>query len=162
MTGRGARLRSRLGPWLVAWVLLFALWMLLVATLDPQEILAGVVASATAATFSEVVRGQRIAPFRARMAWVARAVALPLRVVSEFGVVMGALWRRVVLRRPVRGSFRAVPFVVGGRDPRSATRRAVITAAASLAPNRYVIDFDGGEGTVLVHELVARREEIVA
>ena len=84
---RGGITIGRAVPWLLAWALLFALWMLLVATVDPLE--------------------------------------------------------------------------VGGRDARSITRRALITAGASLAPNRYVIDFDRTEGRVLVHELVARREDLV-
>jgi multisubunit Na+/H+ antiporter MnhE subunit len=148
-------------PWILAWALLFGLWMLLVATMDPLEVLTGVVASAVAATGFEVVRRQRIAPLRPRPAWFLRAWSLPVRVAVEFGVVMTALWRGVILRRPVRGSFRAVPIEVGGRDARSIARRALITGGASLAPNRYVVDFDRHEGRVLVHELVARREEIV-
>ena len=158
---RGGITIGRAVPWLLAWALLFALWMLLVATVDPLEVLAGAVASALAATGFEVVRRQRIAPLRPKPAWFLRAWSLPFRVAAEFGVVMAALWRRVVLRRPVRGSFRAVPLEVGGRDARSITRRALITAGASLAPNRYVIDFDRTEGRVLVHELVARREDLV-
>jgi multisubunit Na+/H+ antiporter MnhE subunit len=157
--------RRRRPPWIVrwlaAWILLLVLWMLMASTLDPMELLAGALGAAIAATAVEVVRRQRIAPLRPRPSWLLRGWSLPIRVFAEFGVVLAALWRKVVLRRPVHGVFRAVPFEVGGRDSRSIARRAAVTMAASLAPNRYIIDFDSREGRVLVHELVARREDIV-
>jgi multisubunit Na+/H+ antiporter MnhE subunit len=146
---------------LAAWLLLFVLWMLLAGSLDPLEGIAGVAAATIGATAVEVVRRQRIAPLRPRPSWLLRVWSLPVRIVREFGLILMVLWRRVAQRKRVHGVFRAIPFEVGGRDSRSIARRAAVTMAASLAPNRYVIDFDAREDLVLVHELVPRREEIV-
>jgi multisubunit Na+/H+ antiporter MnhE subunit len=143
----------RLAPWLIAWVLLFVLWMALAGTLAPSEIVTGVLGAAIAATAVEVVRRQRLARFRPDPRWLLHVWRLPWQTLKEFGLVMVALWRIVVLRRGVRGRFVSIPFPVGGNDSRSAARRAMFTAGASFAPNTYVVDFDRSEGTVLVHQL---------
>jgi multisubunit Na+/H+ antiporter MnhE subunit len=161
-SGRGkqspvARRRRRrwttVAPWLIAWALLFALWMALAGTLAPSEIVAGSAGAAIAATAVEVVRRQGLARFRPDPAWLRYLWRLPWRTLKEFGLVMGVLWRMVALRRRVGGRFVSLPFPVGGNDGRSSARRALFTAGASFAPNSYVVDFDRAEGRVLVHQL---------
>jgi hypothetical protein len=161
-----ARRRRRLPgwtAWAIAWVLLFGLWMLLAGTLAVSEIVVGVVAAAVAATAVQVVLGQRLVRFRPDPRWFLRGWIIPWRAVLEFGLLVMALWRAVALRRRVIGRFRSVPFPVGGRDSRSAARRALFTVGASFAPNTYVVDFE--EERVLVHRLVpphpVRTEDIV-
>jgi Na+/H+ ion antiporter subunit len=128
--------------------------MLLVGTAAPSEIVAGVAAAAVAATAVEVIRRRGVVRFRPDPRWLGRAAGLPWQTLAEFGRLMAALWRALVLRRRVVGRFSEVPFRVGGNDSRSAARRAVFTAGASFAPNTYVVDFDRGKGTVLVHQLL--------
>lgn len=148
------RRNAWLPRWLAAWALLFLLWMLLVGTLAISEIVAGVAAAAIAATAVELIRRQRVVRFRPDPRWIGRAWRLPWQTLTEFGRLMVALWRALVLRRRVVGRFSEVPFPVGGNDSRSAARRAVFTVGASFAPNTYVVDFDRREGRVHVHRLV--------
>jgi multisubunit Na+/H+ antiporter MnhE subunit len=140
-------------PWLTAWLLLFALWMLLAGTVAISEIVVGVVGAAIAATAVEVVRRQRLVRFRPDPRWLRYLWRVPWQTLKEFGLVMWTLWRVMVLRRRARGRFVALRFPVGGSDSRSAARRAVFTAGASFAPNTYVVDFERDEGVVVVHQL---------
>jgi hypothetical protein len=150
----GRRRKAWLPRWLAAWALLFVLWLLLVGTVAPSEIVAGIAAAAVAATAVEVVRRQGVVRFRPDPRWLRRAWGLPWQTLEEFGRLVAAVWRSLVLRRRVVGRFSDVPFPVGGNDSRSAARRAVFTVGASFAPNTYVVDFDRGEGRVQVHRLV--------
>jgi multisubunit Na+/H+ antiporter MnhE subunit len=140
--------------WLVAWILLFALWMLLAGTLAFSEIVVGVAAAAVAATVVESVSRQRLVRFRPDPRWLLRGWWLPWRTVKEFAALSVALGRSLIGRRRVGGRFVALPFRVGGNDSRSSARRAVLTVGASFAPNTYVVDFDQGEQRVLVHQLL--------
>jgi hypothetical protein len=54
----------------------------------------------------------------------------------------------------VRGEFRVVAFPSEDDDARSAARRALATAAVSVAPNTLVVGVEGGEGVMLIHQLV--------
>jgi multisubunit Na+/H+ antiporter MnhE subunit len=140
--------------WLAAWVLLFALWMLLAGTLALSEILVGMAAAAVAATAVEAVRRQGLVRFRPDPRWLLRAWRLPWRTVREFVSLSVALGRSLTARRRVSGRFVALPFRVGGNDSRSSARRAVLTFGASFAPNTYVVDFDRSEQRMLVHQLL--------
>ena len=151
MRERGSR------DWLIGlttWAGLFLFWMLLVATLAPTEVAAGVMAATIGTIVSEVVRSQRLTTFRFRARWLLRAWRLPWLVLWEFGLVSVALWRHLTGRKRLRGSFRAVPFPSGGDDPVGAARRAAATIGGSLAPNAYVVGVAAEGDLMLVHELV--------
>jgi hypothetical protein len=81
---------------------------------------------------------------------------LPLQAVLDTGLLVTVLWRRLVLRRPVGGSFHAVPFRAGRGDTEEAARRAISGIAGSFAPNTYVLDVDWERELILVHQLVSR------
>src|SRR3954453_13926228 len=100
--------------WVAWWVVLAAFWLLLVDTVKAPELYAGAVAAALGASFMTAVRAQRIVAFRPRLRWlIALPVLLP-RSAADMGLLAGALARRLVLRREVRGQFRVVPFRHGG------------------------------------------------
>jgi hypothetical protein len=141
--------------WLIAWPLLFGLWLLLAGTVAVPELVAGAVAATLALAGGEVIRRLGLVRFGARLSWLPRALRLPGRTVADFGLLLAALWRRAVLRRPVRGRFRAVPFRWGGTDPRSVGRRALATLVLSAPPNSYVVDCVRAENRIVIHELVS-------
>lgn len=137
------------------WAGLLLLWFALAGAVSVSEAVAGAAGAALGATAAEAVRRQGLVHAWPRARWLRHAWRLPGRVVVDFGRVMGALGRRAAGRR-VHGRFRAIPFPVGGGDERSTARRAVATAAGSLAANGYVLGFDARHNLVLVHELAAR------
>jgi hypothetical protein len=59
----------------------------------------------------------------------------------------------LVARTRVTGNFQQVPFNMGGADPASATRRALVMAGVSLPPNTFAVGVEG-EGTLIIHQLV--------
>jgi hypothetical protein len=146
--------------WVWAWAGLWLLWLLLAGSTDVTEVVAGALAATVAATAAVVVRAQRLVRFRPRARWLRGAWRLPIRMVTEFGLVTAALWRRVVLGREVRGSFRVAPVGARGEDGRSIAHRVLTTAAGSFAPNAYVVGFDLDAGTMLLHELVPRSDGV--
>ena len=161
-SSREPRNRSGDGPpgvanqtvfWVICWALLTGLWLWLVGMVEASELGAGAAGAAVSATLVTVVRSQRQAPFRPGLRWVLGMWRLPLRAVLDTGILVAALWRKLVLRRPVEGAFRAVSFRATGEDPESIAARAVTTGAASFGPNTYVLDVNRERGLILVHQL---------
>jgi multisubunit Na+/H+ antiporter MnhE subunit len=148
-----------LAPAALTWLVLLGLWMLLSGSLVVSELIVGAVAATIGAGAFEAVRRQGLVRFHPRARWLRRAWRLPFQVFSDAWVVWWAALKGLVLRRPVRGRFREVPFRTGGTDGRSSARRTLATMAASLSANTYVVDLDTENGTLLIHELVARSPE---
>jgi multisubunit Na+/H+ antiporter MnhE subunit len=148
--------RSQVGFWVAWWVLLAAFWLLLVDTVKAPELYTGAVAAALGASFMTAVRAQRIIAFRPRLRWLlALPVVLP-RSAADMGLLAGALVRRLILRRDVRGEFRAVPFRHGGAGGEDTARRVLTKLAGSFAPNTYVLEVDEARDVAFVHQLVPR------
>src|SRR6266480_4417239 len=131
-------------------MVLAALWLLLVDTVTEPELIAGAVAAALGATTMTAVRAQRLAAFRPRARWIlASPVVLPYAG-ADLGVLAHALFRRVVLRRDVRGGFRTAPFRHGGADGEATARRVITTLIVSFTPNTYVLEVDDRSDLILV------------
>lgn len=127
---------------------LFVLWLLFVGTVQDVELIAGLCAAAIGAAAVEVVRSQGLLGSRVEWRWLRQAWKPLVRVVPEFLLLMTAL-----VRRP-RGRFKTLDFPVGGERAVDSGRRAFAVVAASLAPNRLVVDVDPETGGALVHDLV--------
>jgi hypothetical protein len=83
-----------------------------------------------------------------------RAWRLGLDLFVDSARLTAALFRHVVLRRPVRGRLRAARYRATAASPQAAGRRALTEWLGSLGPNRYVVGIDRERDVVLVHELV--------
>jgi hypothetical protein len=140
----------RVAAWLSWFVGLFVLWLLLVGAVQHVEVIAGLCAAAIAATAVEVVRSRGLLGFRVEWKWLGQGWKPLARVFPEFLLLMAALPRRP------RGSFRTLEFPVGGERAVDAGRRAFAVAAASLSPNRLVVDVDQEADGALVHDLLPK------
>jgi len=129
------------------------LWLAFVDTLAWEEVAAGLVAAAIAATAAELVRSQDLVRFQLDPRWLRGLSQLPWQVLRDIWLLTAALWRHSI-GRPVHGRFRVVPFPSEADDARSAARRALVTAVTSVAPNTVVVGIEGAEGELLVHQLV--------
>jgi multisubunit Na+/H+ antiporter MnhE subunit len=143
----------RLRFWILWYVPLVGLWLLFVDTFALEEVLAGLVAAAVAATAADVVRAQDRVRFRMDPGWLRDLGRLPGQVLRDTWLVAVALWRHL-RGQPVEGSFRALAFPREPDDASSAARRALVTSLVSLTPNTYVVGVEGDEGAMLVHQLV--------
>jgi len=142
--------------WVVWWILLTGLWIPLTFEVAVPELVAGAVAAAAGATLATAVRAQRLISFRPRLRWALRLWRLPLQVALDTGILVAVLWRRLVMRQPVSGSFRAIPFRAVGEEPEANARRAMAMTIGSIASNTYVIDIDRDYELILVHQLVPK------
>jgi multisubunit Na+/H+ antiporter MnhE subunit len=143
----------RVGFWIAWYVPLVVLWLAFVDTLAAEEVALGLVTAAVAATAAELVRSQGLVRFHLDPRWLRDVHRLPWQVLRDCWLLAAALWRHCT-DRPFRGEFRVVPFPVEADDARSAARRALATALVSVAPNTVVVGVEGGEGGMLVHQLV--------
>jgi multisubunit Na+/H+ antiporter MnhE subunit len=139
--------------WIAWYVPMVVLWLAFVDTLAWEEVAAGLVAAAIAATAAELVRSQGLVRFHPDPRWLRSLPQLPWQVLRDTWLLAAALWRHST-GRPVHGRFRVVPFPSEADDARSAARRAVVTAVCSVAPNTVVVGVEGAEGELLVHQLV--------
>jgi multisubunit Na+/H+ antiporter MnhE subunit len=147
---------SLVGLWSAWWVALAVGWLLLVDTLQLDELLVGAVAAAAAATVATAVHRRGYMRFRPRAAWLLETPYLAAEIVTDCGLLAGALWRRLARRERVGGVTIRVPFHHGGDTGRDGARRALVNFAVSLTPNSYVVDMDPEGDSLLVHQLVAQ------
>lgn len=142
------------GIWLAWCAALAVVWLLLVDTLDPEELVVGAMASSVAATVAVAVHRRGYIRFWPRAAWLREIPNVVRDVIVDCGRLGAALWRRLVLRHPVHGATIRVPFHHGGDNGRDGARRALVNFAVSLTPNTYVVDIDPEGDSLLVHRLV--------
>ena len=140
--------------WLLRLVACFGLWMLLIDNVAQPEVVTGIVCAVLAATLATVAIGTRHVGFRLRPGLLRHAWRPLLELFSDSGKLTVALARQLVLRRRVRGRFRAARYRATAGTPEAAARRALTESLGSLAPNRFVIGVDREAQLVLVHELV--------
>jgi multisubunit Na+/H+ antiporter MnhE subunit len=142
--------------WFVWWIPLTCLWIPLAFEVAVPELITGAVAAAAGATLATAVRAQRLISFRPRLRWALGLWRLPLQFALDTGLLVAVLGRRLVMRQPVSGSFRAIPFRAVGENPEANARRAIAMTVGSFAPNTYVIDIDQDYELILVHQLVPK------
>jgi multisubunit Na+/H+ antiporter MnhE subunit len=140
--------------WLAWWAALMVIWLLLVDTFDPEELIVGALAASIAASVAIAVHRRGYIRFWPRARWAREIPNLVRDVVVDTGLLAKALWQHVVRRRPVRGETIRVPFEHGGDNGRDGARRALVNFAVSLTPNSYVVDIDPEGDSLLVHRLV--------
>jgi multisubunit Na+/H+ antiporter MnhE subunit len=149
----------RVGSWLVWWVLMMSFWVMLDDSVSTDELLAGAGAAALAALLAEVVTYQAAARFRMRIEWLVPALRLPGEVVRDTVTVYRALWRRLVHGEQPPSAFLELPTRYGDDSAEGATRRVLLVAGISLAPNTFALGIDKDRGVMVVHRLVAEEKE---
>ena len=148
----------RIGSWVVWWVLMMAFWVAIDDSINFDELLAGAGAAALAALLAELVSYQAATRFRMRVEWLVPALKLPGEVVRDMVVVYGALWRRLVRDEQPPSAIIELPARFGDDSPEGVTRRVLLIAGTSVAPNTFVLGLDSGTNVMVVHQLVASGE----
>ena len=144
--------------WLLAWVASAAIWMVLTDSVRVEELLAGAVVAALAATGFELARRQRIAEQAVRPELSVRAWRVVLRAVPDVFRLTRAAFAQLVQRKPVRGRVIALPFGHTADNPDEHALRAVAVGFGSIAPNTIVIGVDPDSGLLIVHQLEPTRK----
>ncbi len=153
---RERSLSGRLRFGLAWWAALMVAWLLFVDTFALPEVLAGIVASALAASLAEAVRERGYVRFSPRARWLLHAPRVAWQILVDCWILEVALVQRLRGRR-IRGVLYRVPIRYGGDDSRSSARRALLNFAVSITPNSYVLDLEPDTDVALVHQLVPDR-----
>jgi hypothetical protein len=133
--------------------------MLLVGDWNHIEWIGGACVATVAATVAELGRrlsGVSLVPSATRLQAVPKAW---LVVFADFGILVYALVRSLARREVVRGAYLVRKTDAGQKTtPRGVAHRAWTVLVAGYSPNAYVVDIDPDDGTVLLHDLVRRRQ----
>ncbi len=133
------------------WVAFFALYLLFTGTGEPAELTAGGISGALVAVFDAALRARNERPLDMSLPMLRPLVPALGQLVRDTVRVAGALI--TAFRTPPPGKFCTIP-ASAGVESNSPAGRGIATAAASLAPNAFVVG-DGPEGGQLtVHQLV--------
>ena len=84
------------GIWLSWWAGLFLIWLLLVDTVETQELLVGAIAASVAASVAIAVHRQGYIRFSPRAAWLREIPSLLWDVIVDCGLLGEALWNKLV------------------------------------------------------------------
>lgn len=144
------------GRWALAWLALWALWLLYQGEWNAIQIYAASSAATLTLVVAVLIRRFALPAVRVERRWLVRAARIPWLVVKEFWFITAFLLERG------EGEFRRLDFPAGGARPAERGRRAFIAMATGYSPNSYVVDVDEDRGEVLVHVLrrVPRGEEL--
>jgi multisubunit Na+/H+ antiporter MnhE subunit len=143
-----------IGAWVMWWMLLMSFWVILDDSVALDELLAGAGAAALGAFLAGLVSHQAATRFRMRIEWVVPALGLPVQVARDTVIVFGALWRRLAYGTLPPSGFREVPVRYGGDAAEDRTRRALLIAGHSVAPNSLALGIDQKRAVMVVHQLV--------
>jgi multisubunit Na+/H+ antiporter MnhE subunit len=149
----------RVGSWLVWWVLMMSFWVMIDDSVNADELWAGAGAAALAALLTELVTHQTASRFRMRFGWLVPALRLPGEVARDMVTVYAALWRRLARGEQPASAFVEVPARFGDDSPEGATRRTLLIGGMSVAPNTFALGIDKDSDVMVVHRLVAGKQE---
>lgn len=149
----------RAGAWVMWWALLMSFWVVLDDSIAVDELLVGAIAAALGATVAELATHQAKTRFRMRIGWLIPALSLPRQVVRDTVIVFAALGRRLVHGQEPASGFREVPARYGGETAEGKTRRVLLIAGRSVAPNAFALGIDADRDVMLIHQLVVNEGE---
>ncbi|GLY90410.1 Na+/H+ antiporter subunit E [Actinoallomurus iriomotensis] len=126
-------------------VVLFAVYLAIISTISPTEIVVGAATGVACGVAAVLTRRTLLATdndetYWPRAGWLRWLLRLPDQTVSGFARL---LWRP-------RGAFTEIPLP---RDEQPATRRGYTALVLSVAPNTYVADVDPDRDVLIVHRV---------
>jgi len=139
---------AAVGSWVRWWVLLAALWLVLVDRTPTDELVAGALAAALGATGALLVRRQREVLLRPRARWLAAAWRPAIGLVADLRPLVRRLGQPRRTGALVELSYDAVS--AGGEQ---AAHRVATALLGSLAPNTIVVAIDRERRVVIAHQL---------
>lgn len=137
----------------VWWIILFALWWLLVGEWSLANLVAGAVIATLAAVAGTLVVSMGLVTGRSIGRDLRVLPSVARAVVVDFVVIVGVLARSIASgRRSAVGSF-VRRRAEHAPDAEAASWRAWLTIAATVSPNAYVLDVDPQTDEVVLHDL---------
>ncbi len=140
-----------MAQWSVSWLLLFPLYLLLAGQVSGEEVVAGILIAAVAASSGVLVSrfGGRFA-FRFRLGWIRLVPQVAGQLATDLFRV-GRVLVAALAGRPQSAGIVRQPFEPGDPTPVHAARRGLVELGVSFAPNGLALGI--APGTLLVHRL---------
>lgn len=145
----GLRTAGRATVWAL---LVFLAYEILEDSPVPDELIAGAIIAVAAALVAVRLYGVSETRYAARWPELRRFAGVPWAILRDTGVVGGCILRSLTDRDALKGAIEHLPMDFGEEhDPQDAARRALVTYATCIAPNRIVcvVDYRG----LFVHRL---------
>ena len=131
------------------WPALWGLYLLLAGELNRAELIFGLAVALIATVAVGIAHRHSPVHFVVLKEGLRPLAALPRKAIADSIIVLFTVWQRKT------GRFREIKFDPGNKSSQSATRRALVVAGASVAPNSFVVRLNFERQTLLLHELVA-------
>ncbi|MFZ3236537.1 MAG: hypothetical protein WA184_14360 [Stellaceae bacterium] len=135
---------------IAAWIAFFAFYLLFAGTVEPAKLAAGGACAGLAAVFEAALRAHNERPLDLTLPMLRPLAPASGQLVLDTFRVGAALL--AAFRRPPSGRFRTVA-VPHGTAAEAPAGRGIAVAAASLAPNSFVVGDGPERGRMLVHQL---------
>ena len=147
--------RQKSGPliWAVHFVVLLGLWFVFVGKVGWNEVIAGTIGCAIAATAAQIVWAQHVAAIRGHARWLLEMWRLPKYMITGSWEIFGVLFRQLFGGRPAESLLLAVPYEAVGDDDASAALRALAITYTTSTPNFVVIGVDRKRGQLVYHQI---------
>jgi hypothetical protein len=148
-------MRAPATAWAWWWLVLFALYLVLVDSVVGPELVAGTLIAALGATGAVLVRRNRPFVLRPRLRWLRGAWRPLLGVFGDLVPLARALVRGGLGGRPPRSGYVELPLEPSGAhdDREAASHQALTEILGSLAPNTVVVEVDTDRAVVVAHRL---------
>ena len=151
MAEKEQRVGKTIAHAIAAWVAFFALYLLFTGTGKPPELAVGGVCAGLVAVFEMALRARSERPLHMTLRMLWPVIPGLAQLVLDTFRVAGALLS--AFRTPVSGEFCAIA-VPPGTVADSAAGRGIAIAAASLAPNSFVVDAGAERSRFVIHRLI--------
>ncbi len=140
----------------LAWLTLFALYMLFAGKASRAELSAAALVAVASSAFAVYVYQQGHRPMRLRAPFPYLFWRVGLALARDTVKAGGALFR-AALGAPVKGVIQRQPFDTRDDSPEQVGRRALVILGLSIAPNGFVLEETGD--SLLLHRLVPAAPE---
>ena len=134
------------------WLVLWGLYLALAGELNAAELVFGLGAALISTVAVGIAHRHSPVHFVAMTDSLRPLARVPIKAIRDSVVMLTAMLNRR------SGRFTSVRFDPGNHSSKSATRRALVVAGASVAPNSFVVQLDFKKRSLLLHEFVPRSE----
>ena len=145
----------------VAVFVLAALWLGMTTSLQPQELLVGLISVILSALFLCSVYRAEHQRYDLRTADVLSLWRVPWYVVSSLWEIVAVLFRDLLGIERAPSLYRVCGFRSSKEDPLLVTRSALATAYTSVAPNFIIIGVDYTQSRMLFHQIRSSKVPIM-
>ena len=141
------------------WVGLSVFYCWLIAKSQAEQLVAAIAIGLVSAVCLLTLSGRAGLHIEFKVRWLGiLCLRLPGKALRDMGILISELGRSVITGQGATGALKELPFISGGKDPKSRGKRALVISGISLPPNTIAISAQPNTHSILVHQLAFRSE----